>query len=253
MKALVVDDEQTARQYLGVILSRIDGIEVVGEAGDAEQALTLCEQKHPDLVFLDIRLPGMSGLEAAKALNESDSPPWVIFTTGYDEYAVQAFEAAAVDYVMKPYDQERIEKALQRVSRLESEGQSSVRKEHVGIAIDKMVPKITKLPVRVKDIIKLIPPEDILYVEARGKKVFIHTKTAEYPAPYTVTRLEQKLAGYNFFRANEGCLVNMDRVKEIVYLGERSYELLIGDKNETHIELSRSRARVLREVLKEGM
>ncbi|HEY3283216.1 MAG TPA: LytTR family DNA-binding domain-containing protein [Armatimonadota bacterium] len=253
MRALIVDDEPTARQYLGLILGRIGGVEVVGEAADAEEAFTLCDQESPEMVFLDIRLPGMSGLEVAQALNGTETPPWIIFTTGYDEYAVQAFEAAAVDYVMKPYDQERIERALQRVQKLRSEGQESAQRERASEALDRMAPKLTKLPIRVKDVIKLIPPEDILFVEARGKRVFVHARGVEYPAPYTVTRLEQKLVDYNFFRANEGCLVNMDKVKEIVYLGERSYELLMNDKNETHIELSRSRARALREVIKEGM
>jgi DNA-binding LytR/AlgR family response regulator len=117
-----------------------------------------------------------------------------------------------------------------------------------------MVPKLSKIPIRVEDSIKLVAPSDILYVQARGKKVFVvDAKGHEYSVSYTVTQLESRLSSEQFFRANEGCLVNMDRVKEIIYLGERSYELMLNDKQETIIPLSRSRSRVLREMIKQSV
>jgi DNA-binding LytR/AlgR family response regulator len=254
MKALIVDDEPMARQYLSVILSRLTDVDVVGEAENAEDALDQVERLNPDVVFLDIRLPGMSGLEVAQAMGRMPSPPWVVFCTGYEEYAVAAFDAAAIDYVMKPYDAERIERSLERLCRLSKEGDEGAERQRAREAVEKLVPRLTKIPIRVEDTIKLLAPNDILLIQARGKKVFVHdAKGHEYAVPYTVTQLETRLSEDNFFRANEGCLVNMERVKEIIYLGERSYELLLNDKEETIVPLSRSRSRVLREMLKQSV
>jgi DNA-binding LytR/AlgR family response regulator len=105
----------------------------------------------------------------------------------------------------------------------------------------------------VEDVILLVDPGEILFVQARGRRVFVKTKTSEFPTHLTVTQFEQRLAGHNFFRANEGCLVNLDRVKEIIYVGDRSYELKLNDKDATTVELSRSRSRALREMVKDLM
>lgn len=254
MRAMVVDDEPVARQYLSGILESIPDMELVGEAADAEDAIDKTAELRPDVVFLDIRLPGMNGIEVAHAINQLPSPPWIVFCTGYGEYALDAFEAAAVDYVLKPYDAERIARSVERIRSIRRAGGEDAERSRAADAIDKLLPKFTKLPVRIEDSIKLIAPSDILFVQARGKKVFIHdVKGHEYPVPYTVQKLESRLAEHNFFRANEGCLVNMDRVKEIIYLGERSYELMMSDKDETIIPLSRSRSRVLREILKHSV
>lgn len=254
MKALVVDDEPMARQYLASILEEIPDVEILGEAASAEEALEKTANLHPDVLFLDIRMPGVSGLEVAHAVNKLPSPPWIVFCTAYGEYAVEAFEAAAIDYVMKPYDSERIQKSLDRLRSLRRTGTEAQERLRISEAIDKMPFKLTKLPVKMEDTIKLIAPTDILFVQARGKKVYIRdVKGNEYPVPYTVTQLEARLSEHNFFRANEGCIVNMDRVKEIIYLGERSYELVMSDKDETIIPLSRSRCRVLREMLKHAV
>jgi len=254
MKALVVDDEPLARQYLSRILESMPDLELIGEAADADDAIDKVAEFRPDVVFLDIRLPGMSGIEVAHAINQLPSAPWIVFCTGYGEYALDAFEAAAVDYVLKPYDAERIARSLERIRSIRRAGSEESERPRAAEAIDKLLSKFTKLPIRIEDTIKLVAPSDILFVQARGKKVFVHdVKGHEYPVPYTVTQLENRLSEHNFFRANEGCLVNMDRVKEIIYLGERSYELMMSDKDETIIPLSRSRSRVLREILKHSV
>ncbi|MGQ9525323.1 MAG: LytR/AlgR family response regulator transcription factor [Armatimonadota bacterium] len=254
MRAMVVDDEPVARQYLSRILEGMPDLDLVGEAADADDAINKAAELKPDVIFLDIRLPGMSGIEVAHAINQLPSPPWIVFCTGYGEYALDAFDAAAIDYVLKPYDEERIAKSLERIRGIRRAGAEEPERSRVQGAIDGLLAKFTKLPIRIEDTIKLIAPSDILFVQARGKKVFIHdAKGHEYPVPYTVTQLENRLSEHNFFRANEGCLVNMDRVKEIIYLGERSYELMMSDKDETIIPLSRSRSRVLRELLKHSV
>ena len=254
LTALVVDDEPTARQFLRLLLSRQEDVEVVGEAENGEEALRLAEELSPSVVFLDIQMPEMSGLEVARAMQGMDRPPWIVFATGYDEYAVEAFDAAAIDYLMKPYDEERLEKAVDRLRRLQSQGEGSDgERERVAQEITRLAPRITKMPIKVDETILLVDPNEILFVQARGRRVFMKTKLSEFPTHLTVTQFEQRLAGHNFFRANEGCLVNLDKVKEIIYVGDRSYELKLNDKDATTVELSRSRSRALREMVKDLM
>ena len=252
LSVLVVDDEPTARQFLTLLLGRHEGVTVIGEAEDGEEALRMVEEHRPEVVFLDIRMPGMSGLEVARVLQTTEAQPWVVFATGYDEYAVEAFDAAAIDYLMKPYDSDRLEKTLQRLQRLQTdEGGAPGERERVRQEIEKLAPRITRLPIKVENTILLIEPADILFIQARGRRVYVKTKLTELATNLTVTQFEERLAGNNFFRANEGCLVNLDRVKEIVYTGERSYELKLNDKEGSTVELSRSRSRALRSMVKE--
>ncbi|MBW3623111.1 MAG: LytTR family DNA-binding domain-containing protein [Armatimonadetes bacterium] len=254
LTALLVDDEPTARQFLRLLLERQEGVEVVGEAENGEEALQLAEELQPSVVFLDIQMPEMTGLEVARSLQTMEPPPWIVFATGYDEYAVDAFDAAAIDYLMKPYDVERLEKTIQRLRRMQSpEEGANGEKERVAQEITRLSPRITKMPIKVEETILLIDPSDILYVQARGRRVYVKTKLNDFPTHLTVTQFEQRLAGNNFFRANEGCLVNLDKVKEIIYVGDRSYELKLNDKEGTTVELSRSRSRALREMVKDLM
>ncbi len=251
LSVLVADDEPTARQFLRLLLERMEAVTVVGEAEDGEDALRQVDELHPDVVFLDIQMPGMTGLEAGRALQSLENPPWVVFATGYDEFAVEAFEAAAIDYLMKPYDEERLEKTLQRIQRFKSdEAAETGERARVEGEIARLSPQITKMPIKVEDTILLVDPGDIYFVQARGRRVFVKARSGEYATHMTVTQFEQRLSGHNFFRANEGCLVNLDKVKEIVYVGDRSYELKLTDKEASTVELSRSRSRVLRDMVK---
>lgn len=241
IRALVVDDEPMAREYLKLILSRLDGIEVVDEAQGAAECLDKVRTTDPDVVFLDIHLAGESGMEIAKALAELRCPPCIVFVTGYEEYALPAFEVAAVDYVTKPFSQERIEKSLIRV-------RNHVRDTEAPAAAQLAV--LGKIAVRDRDGAKLVPVEDICYITTQGRKVVLHSTLHTYPTHYTLAELEHKLREFRFFRANEGCLVNLDKVKEVVYEGPRTYELLVGcEQRETFIPLSRSRTHKLRELL----
>jgi len=241
IRAIIVDDEPMAREYLKLVLSRIGGVEVLAEAEEAVECLDKVRTHNPDVVFLDIRLPDETGLNVAKTLSELKKPPLIIFVTGYEEYALPAFEVAAVDYVTKPFSEERLEKTLERVrSRLGEVRESSPIQPAL----------LGRLAIRDKDGAKLIPVEDICYINTQRRKVVLHTTSQAYSTYYTLAELEHKLQGFRFFRANEGCLVNLDKVKEVVYEGARSYELLIGcEQNEMFVPLSRSRTHKLREML----
>ncbi len=240
MRAVVADDEPTAREYLKLMLGRIGGVEIVGEAAEAAECLQQVGERAPDVIFLDIHLPGDSGMDVAKALANLRQPPQIVFVTGYDEYALPAFEVAAADYVMKPYSQERLERAVDRV-------RSRLDRSHTNG--DAPVPPLDKLAIRDKEGAKLVPIEHICYVSTNGRKTIIHTESQAFVTHYTLAELEHRLREYRFFRANEGALVNLNRVREVVYLGPRSYELLLTEPKETFVPLSRSRTRQLREML----
>jgi len=241
IRAVVVDDEPMAREYLKLMLERVGGVEVAGEAEAAAECLEKVRTTDPDVVFLDIHLPDESGIEAAKALSELTKPPLIIFVTGYEEYALPAFEVAAIDYITKPFSQERVAKTLDRV------------RSHLGNGRDSDTAKaavIGRIAIRDRDGAKLIPIEDICHISTKGRKVVLYTTSQTYSTHYTLSELEHKLQGFRFFRANEGCIVNMDKVKEVVYEGARTYELLIGcEQKEIFIPLSRSRTQKLRELL----
>lgn len=241
LRAVLVDDEPLAREYLKLLLSRIGGVSVEAECVNAAECVNRIADIDPDVVFLDIRLPGDSGLEIASALAGLDSPPQIVFVTGYDEYALPAFDVAAVDYVLKPLSEERLIKTLGRV-------RSRLAERHRSLANTAQV-DLGKLAVRNKDGAALIDVVDICYVRTQGRKTLIQTVSEAHLTHFTLAELEDKLAGHRFFRANEGCLVNLDRVREIVYCGPRTYELLLSEPKETFIPLSRSRAQELRELL----
>ncbi len=241
IRAIIVDDEPMAREYLKLILSRIGGVEILAEAQEAVDFLEKVRTYDPDVVFLDIHLPDKSGLDAAKVLSELKKPPLIIFITGYEEYALPAFEVAAIDYVTKPFSQERLEKTLDRV-------RSRLAQNHIGDQAQSTV--LGRIAIRDRDGAKLIPIEEICYINTLGRKVVLHTASQTYSTHYTISELEHKLRGFRFFRANEGCLVNLDKVKEVVYEGQRTYELLLAcDQKEQLIPLSRSRTQKLRELL----
>lgn len=240
LRAVIAEDEHNAREYLKLMLGRIGSVQVVGEAAEAAECLQRVAECRPDVVFLDIHLPDDSGMDVARALVNLREPPQIVFVTGYDEYAVPAFEVAAADYVMKPYSQERLERALTRVrSRLDRAYANG----------EGLIQAIDKLAIRDKDGAKLVPIEQICYVSTNGRKTAIHTESQAFITHYTLAELEHKLRDHSFFRANEGCLVNLNKVREVVYLGPRSYELLLTEPKETFIPLSRSRTRQLREML----
>jgi len=253
IRALIVDDEPLARKYLRSILEEMDGVEVVGEAGSWSECSRLADELRPNTVFLDIRMPEVSGLDAAERLSRDSLPPFVVFVTGYDEYAVSAFEASATDYILKPFDAARVEKAVSKVRRALADRELAARQGE--LAGEPEEPQasgsldLDRLPIRVDGNIRLLDPSQISYIHCEAKKVLIHAGQREYKTNLTLTQLEQRLSNRRFFRANEGCLVNMEKVREINYLGDENYELVLNDKEETIIPLSRSRARMLRKML----
>jgi DNA-binding LytR/AlgR family response regulator len=218
--ALVVDDEELPRAHLAHLL-REAGVGTVDEAADGDACLSLCARDRIDWVFLDIRMPGLDGMAVAEALTVASiggSRPEIVFVTGYEDYAVQAFAQAATDYLLKPVERSRLAVTLQRLS-ARSENQASA-----GTPADSL-PPLAKLPIRTDYATRLVDLTDIIAAVARDKRVEVLTADAAYPTYYTLSGLEQRLPPEQFLRVHESWIVNLTEIVEVHSLGSQSYQL----------------------------
>ena len=208
MKVLIVDDEKPARDRLRQLIADFGNHEVVAEAANGEQALSMAVTHDPDVVLLDIRMPGVDGIETAHHLNAMASPPAVVFTTAYDEYAIDAFEARAIGYVLKPVRRERLEKALEHAARitaqmlkqLTSESNLQSRRQHVCT--------------RVQGELRLIPIESVSYFYADQKYVTVHHGDEQDLIDDSLKSLEDEFTD-EFVRIHRGVLVAVDQIDRL--------------------------------------
>ena len=210
IRVLVVDDEPAARERLCQLLAAHDDLEVAGEAEDGEQAMQQIVELRPDLVFLDIQMPGCSGIEVAASLPS----PWprIIFCTAFDQYAVDAFELHAVDYLLKPVSRARLAEAVERVRGLsDREAEASV--ENAGEVAD-VYPKrfLAKRGTRYH----VVPKDDVAYFESEEGLTKLRTAEHNYWMPLTLSELETRLDPAGFFRISRAAIVNLDAVTEVV-------------------------------------
>lgn len=218
LTALIVDDEPLARMHLRYLLEGQE-VQVVGEAETAAQALQLAEDLKPALLFLDIQMRGLTGMQAAGALLHLEAAPLLIFVTGYSEYAVAAFEHDALDYLVKPVAPDRLAQTLARArerladQRLRQQVQQRVE-EHAG-----KNPPLVRLPVRKDYAVRLVRVEEILCAVAREKRVFVRTREGEERTYYTITLLESLLPADRFLRIHDSCIVNVEMIEEVIFLG----------------------------------
>jgi DNA-binding LytR/AlgR family response regulator len=228
MTALIVDDEPLARVHLRRLLDA-QGVRVVGESENAARALEQAEDLRPDLLFLDIQMPGLSGMQMASALLHLDPAPLLIFVTGYSEHAVAAFEHDALDYLVKPVSAERLAKTLVRARERLADAQAC-REARQRIS-ERVVeaPPLRRLPVRSDYVVHLLRVEEIMCAVAREKRVFVRTKASEFRTYYTLTQLEALLPRDQFLRIHDSCLVNLDQVEELLFLGNHAYEVRLSD------------------------
>jgi two-component system LytT family response regulator len=237
MKALIIEDEPLAQKRLRRLLEEhAEVIEIVGEASNGLEGLGLIKIKNPDVVFLDIEMPVMTGFDM---LRELEHPPKVIFTTAYEDYAIKAFEENSIDYLLKPIEKERLAKAIEKLQRLSPDARSQQRLQE---AMEAIQPKkeFKAFPVKVGDKTMLIKPEEIAYLEARDKYVFIVTlSNAEYITDFSLTSLEEKLPA-PFMRVHRAFIVNTEKIKEIHRALSGSFTMVMTDKNHTNIHTGRS-------------
>lgn len=267
ISVVIADDEALARDELTYLLQQCEDIKIVGEATQGTEALEKILALKPDVAFLDIHMPKLDGLSVARKLLEVDQRLMIVFATAYDQHAIQAFEVNAVDYLLKPFDEERVlktvERIRQRVRNLNSDLQKETLNKSLMGLLEKMagesVPSVTgqfqaqqisKLAVQGEESVVLIDPKDILYVYRKDRDVFIKTSNKVYSTKYTLQALEEKLANYPFFRSHRSYLVNLNFVQELVPWFNGAYTLILNDEKRSEVPVSRAYVKGLKKVLK---
>jgi DNA-binding LytR/AlgR family response regulator len=247
MRTVVVDDEESARTRLRRLLTEHPDIVVVGEARDGLEAVEKIEELRPDLLFLDIELPGLTGFEVLQSLPPAVTMPLVIFATGYDQHALAAFEANALAYLLKPVEPERLAQAVERARKLgAASGDREREREHV-LRVVRESPKILRQIVcRKLDRVVLMPPEQILWFQVEDGLVKAHTGPDTFWVNYQLGELEASLPEDLFFRARREVLVNLTRIKEIKPYFKSGFLLVMSDAALTEIVVSERQARSLR-------
>lgn len=242
MRLLIADDESLARERLRALIGELGGIEVVGEAADGREVLTQCATLQPDCVLLDIAMPAMDGLEAARHLTGFDPPPAVIFCTAYDEHALAAFDASAVDYVVKPVRRERLSAALERARRFTGEQYRAVG-ERLGA-----MPQRTHICARLRGNLKLVPVAEVAYFLAEDKYVAVRHAGGEVLVEESLKALEDEF-GDRFVRIHRNCLVATDRLSGLQRTPDGRMYADVRDAPEP-LEVSRRNLPALRRLVK---
>ena len=276
LSALIIDDEQLAREELKYLLETVGGVDVVGEGSNGIEAVTLIEEHHPDLVFLDVQMPGLDGFavikrlrekHAARPIGEQEALPHIIFATAYDQYAVRAFDVNAVDYLLKPFDRDRVEKAVERVKERIAGGPGFGAGAGAGSAhatspaesqIDTLLRLLNrphasqqpaKLVVQAQSRMLLVDPAEICYAAIDDGIIRIVTQQFEgHSKCRTLEELLEQLDQALFWRAHRGFVVNINHIREVVPWFKSSYQLRMDDKKQTEIPVSRAQTRRLREL-----
>ncbi len=245
MRVLVVDDEELARVRIKELLADIPDVEVAGEAENGLRAVELVGELGPDVVILDIQMPGMDGFEVVEALTHV---PLVIFATAFDEYAIKAFEVNSVDYLLKPISRERLGEAIERArSLLDDTPQLDDQMARLAGLIRSR--DMRRLPVMKGKKIVLVDLDDIVWIGVEGELVFVHTASEKYMMNATMAELESRLDPRVFFRSHRSSIVNLNHVKEIVPWFSGKYKIVVDDERKSELVLSRARAKGLREIL----
>lgn len=253
MNILIVDDETPARSELRYILETLHDDSTFFEAAGGETAISLLDQEPVDVVFLDIQMPGDDGLAVAMTIMERPDPPLIVFATAYDEHAVRAFELAALDYVLKPFDEHRLALTLERIESAMEERSLGEQRRHdlrAYLREQQVVGGVTKLwGQQDNDSWMLVDYADIMWAVAESRHVHIHIRGGDQLAVrHTLKELEARLQPSSFVRVHRSYLVNLDYVNELVPWFSGNYLIRIADEQQTEIPLSRRYVPRLKEL-----
>lgn len=238
MRILIVDDEKPARDRLRQLVDDLGGHDVVGEAGNGEEALSLATELGPDVVLLDIRMPGMDGIETAHHLNAMSDAPAVVFATAYDEYAIDAFDARAIGYVLKPVRRERLERALEHARRLTGSALSELSGD------PGMASRRSHVCARVKGELRLIPIDQIRCFVADQKYTNVHHQRGQNLIDDSLKSLEEEFAE-DFVRIHRGALVRVSEIDRLEKQADRKTRVILrGDSKDATDTLIISRRHV---------
>lgn len=252
IRALVVDDEQLARDELCYLLESFPEVEVVGQASNGYEAIEANEKLSPEVLFLDIQMPGLDGLGVVRQLMSRGGPiPRIIFVTAYDQYAIRAFEVNAVDYLLKPVEKARLAEAIARSRRQIAESQPLMDQiERILGALERGTP-LKRVAVKVGEHYMLVDSKDIVYATVEDGVVSIATDQLSGTSNLrTLDELMSSLDPALFWRVHRSYIVNLQRIKEVIPWFNRTVQLKMSNKNGTEIPVSRSHTRRLKEYLK---
>jgi two-component system, LytTR family, response regulator AlgR len=242
VKVVVVDDELPARARLRRLLEELGGYEIVAEAANGAEALAACARALPELVLMDIRMPGIGGVEAARHLSALAQPPAVIFVTAYDEYAMEAFEAQAVGYLLKPVRKERLQAALERAARLTRAQLAVVART------DAQPARRQHIAARIADRLRLIPIENVLYFHADQKYVSVRHLDGEVLIDDSLKDLEEEF-GTDFLRIHRNALIAVKHLVAVEKLPNAQYQARLRGCDQP-LAVSRRHATALRRLLR---
>jgi two-component system, LytTR family, response regulator LytT len=250
-QAVVVDDEPPAREELCYLLEQVGGVEIVGQAANGVDALALIETARPHAAFLDVQMPGLTGFEVARLLLDRQVPTNVVFVTAFDQYAIDAFEVNAVDYLLKPVEQDRLARSVQRLADRVGVTQADDRVERlVRMVVDRQQQR-SQLAVKVGEHLLLVHAEDLIFASMEGDTIQVVTSHLTGTSNYrTLDELQARLDPAVFWRVHRSHLVNINKIKEIVPWFSRNYVLRMTDSKGTEIPVSRSQTKRLRDYLK---
>jgi two-component system LytT family response regulator/two-component system response regulator LytT len=278
LSALIIDDEQLAREELAYLLAQVGGVDVVAQGANGIEAVELIEEHHPDMVFLDVQMPGLDGFAVIQKLMEhrakangnaaaqaqsappqdAEPLPQIVFATAYDQYAVRAFDVNAVDYLLKPFDRTRVEQAVERVrGRLSGNTNGSLPESQIESLLRLLnrpqgasrTPQPAKLIVQAQNRLLLIDQADICFAAIDEGVIRVATQSFEGLSKCrTLEELLDLLDPAVFWRAHRGFVVNINHIREVVPWFKSSYQLRMDDKRQTEIPVSRAQTKRLREL-----
>ncbi len=262
LKALIIDDEPLARQELQYLLERVGGVEVLAQGTNGIEAVELIRTHRPDVVFLDVQMPGLDGFAVLKKLLDRKAHmPQVVFATAYNQYAVKAFEVNAVDYLLKPFDRKRVMQTIEKAqARVASSGPSeAVLGNETGAKLDALLklveqgqpvkPHSGKVVVRAQNRLLLVAQKEICFASIEEGTITVVTPAVEgHSNCRTLEELQEQLDPEDFWRVHRSYLVNIQHIREVVPWFKSSYQLRMDDPKKTEIPVSRAQTKRLREL-----
>jgi two-component system, LytTR family, response regulator LytT len=253
LSTLIVDDEQLARDELAYLLKNIGDVEVVAQGKNGLEAVTLIREHNPDLVFLDVQMPGLDGFGVIKKLlDKKITLPKIVFSTAFDQYAVRAFEVNAVDYLLKPFDRKRVAQSVERARSMAGANGPADKLDALVRMLESQKPQTSKILLKAVGRLFLVNQKDICFASIEDGIISVVTSGANGMEGQSNCRtLEELLDSLDpdlFWRAHRSYLVNINRIKEVVPWFKSSYQLRMDDKKQTEIPVSRAQTKRLREL-----
>lgn len=245
IRAIIIDDEKLARDIVKTYLSKYPSIEIIGECTNGFDAVKMISDDAPDLIFLDIQMPKLTGFEMLEII---DNPPVIIFTTAFDQYAIKAFEVNATDYLLKPFSEERFDDAINKaVKQVENKSGSDKKLDNLLRHIDNREEFLERVVIKSGQKISIIPANDIKYIEAQDDYVMIYSDRGNFLKQKTMKYFEENLDPAEFIRIHRSYIVNITHVKQIQLVEKETYNALLHDN--IKLPVSKSGYQILKEIL----